>query len=189
MKRVMFGLACAVLGFVLGPLLVAVVGAAIEARNPSELAAGDAVQALVREVQRNDSVAAAITTVSYEGRTECGYDLGTLFDPDASSFEFEAGYHWLSNIMRDGANAERRRLWFADNQSRFDVEFWTRCMRQTVFAPICRERAASALATADAGPLPPDHEALSNITCSYLDGVASLKRIPVVKRPTSPAAE
>ncbi len=184
----MFGLACAVLGFVLGPLLVAVVGAALDARNPSELAADEALQALVREVQRNEPVP-ALNTLSYDGRTECGYDLGTLFDPDASPFEYEAGYHWFSNIMRDGANAERRRLWFADNRSRFDVEFWTRCMRQTVFAPICRMRAASALASADAGPLPPDHEALSKITCSYLDGVASLKGIPVVERPTSPATE
>lgn len=67
--------------------------------------------------------------------------------------------------------------------SDFSARFLRECMRSTLFAPLCESRTRDLLGSARGGPreLPEPTGDLGTI-CTYLDGVAARRGLPLAKR-------
>lgn len=134
---------------------------------------------------------------------DCGYSSETLFVLDQSREDARAG-RWTP---RDGymdiwfaRSREWRRLLdelrivrLSEGTSAFSSEFLRVCIRQSLFAPLCASQVGLILASADLDPANgnawprnqprPDQSRETRNICTYLDGIAARRGLPLAARP------
>lgn len=185
-----------VTGAIFGPLLLAV----LAGLHPEEPWNPIAPHLLAEYDARVPSSGLTSPGWSISDSRKCGYDPDALFtredrDRDyprnwqwtpARGYRFMGGYHsWFRQIAVD----DRRSSQLHGEISNFSGRFLLACMRGTVFAPLCAQRTGALLgkwksgdatATLAAGSL--NEAGTAETLCTYLDGVAARRGLPLAKR-------
>ncbi len=187
------------IGTVFGPLLIAVGGAAIVAnQGDHDLERTNEAWALVEAYGDKLRPGLLFLTVTPppDGE-ECGYDPGILF-PDRSNdiaksvderkFNDYVGYyvldHWR-NETRDAEYLSAIAQRIDEDMNDFEIAFLRRCISSTLFSSICMEQ----ISGFDEKVERYDHERSAypivgwgiedEIVCTYADGVAARRGIPL----------
>ncbi|WP_188053388.1 hypothetical protein [Sphingosinithalassobacter sp. CS137] len=139
--------------------------------------------ALVDEVGRSppDALLRTSIWIDYSSTRSCGYEPEILTS-DPRSLEFTWTYERIRSESARYIGDAQRTIWLGDKVSRFEAEFLVRCMRASVFAPLCRRRATALVVAADERIPPSEQAFVRRNVCTYLDAVAALQGRAVVRR-------
>lgn len=189
-----------VTGATIGPVVIAAVGAWIDAERQADPWARSEVNRLVEAYrQRLPPNHLFLSLALPEDGKECGYDSTDVF-PNAwdeigesirsQTFNDYAGYYALDrwrNTSRDEEWISAITASIAEETSEFEASFLRRCIEATLFSDICIQRVAE---FGDSNRIPRfDHDrpisppqgigVEDEIVCTYVDGVAARRNLPL----------
>ena len=145
-----------------------------------------------------------LSSINLEGAVrECGYSGETIFDSNQrrelwrqGQWTHQDGYMdlWLERSQDWRRRLDELRMARLDVEtSAFSSEFLRVCIRQSLFASVCAGRIRAILAAGDLDPdngdawphgqPPPDQSRLTRNICTYLDGLAARRGLPLAARP------
>ncbi len=186
------------LGVVVGPLLYALIAAAMPPRQIPVVSANEAEVGRLIAVYRAelDRGRLFMSIIPPPNGKECGYDPEKVFPGQfsgmaearrAGSFSDYEGYYALDkwrNQQRDEGYIAAIHMKMAKDMSRFEAGFLRRCIQSTVFAGWCKQRVAAFADQVDRfGPesrnffIGGGHE--DRVVCRYVDGVAARNGLPL----------
>lgn len=186
-------------GAIFGPLLFAVIGAAIA---PAKGLAGQPIEAgkLVDAYRDKLPPLQLFLTVEMpQDGMECGYDPEKVF-PDGFSAMMKArqtnsyadyeGYYALDqwrNNNQDEDWIEEIKAEVAKEMSPFEAGFLRRCIQSTVFSNLCMKEVESFGDTVPRFNSKREHYLIAagdedRVVCTFVDGVAARRGIPLSKR-------
>lgn len=193
------GLATALLaaGALLGPVVFAGIGAALAVSDPEDYPTKwQETQRLVEAYRARLPRGRLYTTIaSPQNGVECGYNVAAIF-PDVYSESRQFGYwngyqaldHWRDMNWKRQRIEEFGEAIGAD-MNEFEVVFLRRCIEATVLQPLCMAKIAGysdRVSRSDhlrATSLFEGYGYEDQIVCTYVDGVAARRGVPLAEAP------
>jgi hypothetical protein len=191
--------ASVVVGAILGPVLFAVIGAIAA---PAEGTGGRSIEAnKLVDAYRNKLPPFRLftTVVMPDDGAECGYDAGKVFPGgilammkarQANSYSDYEGYYALDqwrNRNQDEDWIDAIKAQISMEMSPFEAGFLRRCIESTVFSNLCMRQVEGFGDTVPRFSSKREHFLIAagdedRVVCTFVDGVAARRGIPLSKR-------
>lgn len=133
-----------------------------------------------------------LTIMRREGR-DCGYDSEKLFPSPGSRSQWEKSQVELvsSFLIEEWEAREQDKLWISaiadrisENSSAFSIAFLRRCIEGTILRPFCVSKVSSFGEGVERFPAKPNLKSIAakHTYCTFMDGIAARRSIPLVER-------